>query len=157
MRRLERIDKFLSLIDNGNLLLNIWKICSEVPDDAKMDYHALKTLIGISGDKISKEWHENPDWRYSQVLVNSFIIPNYPGFWYYMEENEILEAQGVDPAEYLLWGVNFDKDMNKLPITEYKFICDLNTDHIQAILDGNWTGNAKYLETFKNELNRRNE
>lgn len=57
--------------------------------------------------------------------------------------------------EHLKWGVNFDKDMIKLPKTSYKSIKDLETDHIQAILDGGF-GNSFYKDLFKEELKYRN-
>ena len=150
MRNIKRIDRFLELVDNENLLTNIWKL----PLD-NGDLRAVLSLIAVKDKEITEFWHSNPDLRYSQVLVNIGIIPNYPGFWYFDEEDDILEEQGVDPSIYLIWGVNFDKDMNRLPETDYRFICDLETDHIQAILDGKWTKHPKYLKAFNNELNRR--
>jgi len=33
-----------------------------------------------------------------------------------------------------IWGRNYDKDMNKLPETEYIALKDLTTEHIKAIL-----------------------
>jgi hypothetical protein len=47
--------------------------------------------------------------------------------------------------------------MNQLPQTDYRQIKDLNTDHIQAILDGNWTKHPLYLKAFNNVLNQRKE
>lgn len=59
--------------------------------------------------------------------------------------------------QYLTWGNNFDKDMNRLPETIYNPIMDMTTDHIQAILDGNWVeNNPFYEELFKKELEFRN-
>lgn len=150
MRNIKRIDRFLELVDNENLLTNIWKL----PLD-NGDLRAVLSLITVKRSEIKDFWMDNPDLRYSQVLINMGIIPNYSGFWYYTEESEILEEQGVDLAKIMLWGVNFDKNMNQLPETDYRFICDLKTDHIQAILDGKWTKHPKYLEAFNNELNRR--
>ena len=155
MRAPERIDKFLSIVDKRHLLLNIWKICNEDSRDNIINFHSILTLIEINKVKIHDYWHENPDLRYSQVLVNLGIIPNYPGFWYYVEESDILRDQGFPISECLVWGVNYDKDMNKLPKTIYKYINELETDHMHAILDGSWTGNPEYLEAFKYELNRR--
>lgn len=58
--------------------------------------------------------------------------------------------------EHLKWGVNFDKDMIKLPKTIWKPIKDLKTDHIQAILDGGFvSGNKFYKELFQEELKYR--
>jgi len=150
MRNIKRIDRFLELVNNENLLANIWKL----PLD-NGNLRAVLSLIAVKDKEIAEFWHNNPDLRYSQVLVNMGIIPNYPGFWYFDEEDDILEQQGVDSAMIMLWGVNFDKDMNRLPETDYRFICDLETDHIQAILGGNWTKHPNYLKAFNNELNRR--
>lgn len=150
MRNIKRIDRFLELVDNENLLTNIWKLPLK---DA--DLRAVLSLISVKGREIKEFWYNNPDLRYSQVLIGLGIVPNYPGFWYMYEEDEILEDQGIKGYPLLLWGVNFDKNMNQLPETDYRFICDLETDHIQAILDGKWTKHPKYLEAFNNELNRR--
>ena len=55
--------------------------------------------------------------------------------------------------QYLTWGNNYDKDMNRLPETIYNPIKDMTSDHIQAILDGGWTKNNQlYEELFKEEL-----
>lgn len=149
-RNIKRIDKFLELVDNENLLTNIWKLPLE-----NGDLRAILSLISVKNSEIKVFWKENPDLRYSQVLVNMGIMPNYPGFWYYLEEPEILLEQGVDGAQFMLWGVNFDKNMNQLPATDYRFICDLETDHIEAILAGIWTKHPDYIKVFNNELNRR--
>ena len=55
--------------------------------------------------------------------------------------------------QYLTWGNNYDKDMNRLPETIYNPIKDMTSDHIQAILDGGWAkNNLFYEELFKEEL-----
>lgn len=55
--------------------------------------------------------------------------------------------------QYITWGNNYDKDMNRLPETIYNPIKDMTTEHIQAILDGEWSkGNPFYEELFKEEL-----
>lgn len=59
--------------------------------------------------------------------------------------------------KYLKWGNNYDKDMNLLSETIWKPIKDLSTDHIEAILAGNYTQNEVYVETFKKELEYRKE
>jgi hypothetical protein len=59
--------------------------------------------------------------------------------------------------QYLTWGSNFDKDMNRLPKTIYNPIKDMTSDHIQAILDDGWAkNNPFYEELFKEELEFRN-
>jgi hypothetical protein len=54
----------------------------------------------------------------------------------------------------MLWGNNYDKDMNRLPKIIWKPIKELSTDHIKAILDGNWT-DGHYKVLFQNELKLR--
>lgn len=44
--------------------------------------------------QIEKFWLENPDLRFTQVLVNMNIIPNFPGMWYYKEDNIETESKG---------------------------------------------------------------
>lgn len=151
-RPIERIIPFLEFI-NGHIVyvfINIWKL--PMNTDVALVY--LDKLEGKKED-ILDYWTNFPDSRFSQVLVNLGIIPNIPGFWYYMEEDEILEELGIEPREYLLWGQNYDKDMNLLPETIRKPIKDLTTEHIQAILDGGWCKSGKYFECFKNELKLR--
>lgn len=64
----------------------------------------------------------------------------------------------LEAREYLKWGRNFDKDMNRLLKTEYILIKDLDTSHIIAILDGGFVENNKfYKELFKKELKIRNK
>jgi len=58
--------------------------------------------------------------------------------------------------ELLEWGINYDKEMKKLEKTQFKKIKDLNTDHIQAILNGEYAGDF-YKEVFKDELKYRIE
>jgi hypothetical protein len=60
-------------------------------------------------------------------------------------------------ANYMCWGSNYDKDMNRLPKTIWKKICELDTNHIEAILDGNFTKNEKYIQIFEYEINRRKQ
>ena len=56
----------------------------------------------------------------------------------------------------LRWGRNYDKDMNRLPETEWVTIQDMNSEHIQAIIDGNYAAGNKYMEDiFKEELKYR--
>jgi hypothetical protein len=58
-------------------------------------------------------------------------------------------------TKYLNWGQNYDADMNKLPETIFKPICELNTGHIEAILEGGYCKNEMYLKVFEYELNKR--
>ena len=43
-------------------------------------------------DFLEETWKANPDWRLTQLLVNTAVIPNFPGHWYYAEDDELLTA-----------------------------------------------------------------
>jgi len=58
--------------------------------------------------------------------------------------------------EYLIWGVNYDKNMNRLPDTIFKPIMELESDHIQAILATQTHISELYKTTFEKELKYRN-
>lgn len=155
MRAKERIPIFLKFLFEENnvtiLIKEIYKLeLEESIYRVVSDIYDAKTYIEDC-------WMNNPDWRFSQVLVNLYHLPNISGFWYYIEEDEILEKLGMEPREYLLWGQNYDKNMNLLPSTIYKPIKDLETDHIQAILDGEYTKNPKYIKCFEEELKLRHK
>ena len=53
-------------------------------------------VVGIIADRrdiIENCWLENPDLRFTQVLICTGIIPNFPGMWYYREEEDIIKNQ----------------------------------------------------------------
>jgi len=85
MRNPKRIDSFFKKIIPDHIedvIVKVWGL----PEPSK----ELIDSIIENQEYILKYWKENPDLRFSQVLVN-VGFPNYPGFWYYKEENEILE------------------------------------------------------------------
>lgn len=54
---------------------------------------------------------------------------------------------------YLRWGVNYDKDMNRLLKTEWRLIKDMTSDHINNILDNGFVeNNLYYKDIFKDEI-----
>ena len=60
--------------------------------------------------------------------------------------------------KYLCWGRNFDKDMNRLPRTEWIPIKEMSTEHIQAIIDGGFAeSNVYFNDIFKDELKFRSD
>lgn len=150
MRPKERILIFLEFIEEKkwNVLRNIFRFDPEIVDTAIDRFYEKE-------QEFKDFWLKNPDLRFSQVLVNLGIIPNIPGTWYYIEEDEILEELGISTREYLLWGQNYDKNMNLLPETIYKPIKELSTEHIQAILNGGFTKRKKYIKCFEEELKLR--
>ncbi len=101
-----------------------------------------------------KKFHkENSDLRFSQVLHANML--HKEGFWYYKEDDVILIELGLNPNEILFWGANFDINNKRLKKTKWILIKDLKTDHIQSILDGNFTNNQMYLKAFRDEIKYR--
>lgn len=58
---------------------------------------------------------------------------------------------------FLLWGRNYDKNMKRLPKTEFVPIKDLNTDHIWAILLTLPNMNKEYRKVMEEEILFREE
>ena len=146
MRLKERIPNFIEKVNIENLLLNIWElpVSKETIESIKKDLPRIQQL-----------WTEYPDERFSQTLVNNNYIPNYQGFWYYMEESEILKEQGVDASEYLFWGQNYDEKGKRLPETRYRLIKELDTDHIKTILnEGHTEEGSEYHKALTKELEK---
>lgn len=150
MRLEKRIPLYYDLIDFNKVIEYI------LPNLEDLEKKELTDNINEeeSKDLILNYWLENPDQRFTQVLVNTGLIPNYPGFWYYVEETDILEKQGINPREYIFWGVNYTKDMERLPNTKWTLLKDLKSDHIEAIIDGDFTKDLM-LDFMKNELKSR--
>lgn len=147
MRPKERIEDFLNKVKLEKVFKDIWKI--EYSED-------LIKKINSQLDLLKDVWLEHQDWRFSQLLINTGLIPNYPGFWYHKEEPEILEELGYPPSECYYWGQNFDKNMKLLPKTIYKPIKELTTEHLEAILDGGFVNrNLKYKSIMEKELKDR--
>lgn len=101
-----------------------------------------------------KKFHkENPYLRFSQVLQIHNLYKE--GFWFFIEDDIMLMGLGVNPREVLYWGNNYSIKGNKLKKTNWILIKDMSTEHIKAVLDGNFTNNLTYLKAFNNELKLR--
>ena len=58
--------------------------------------------------------------------------------------------------ETIEWGVNYDKNMKRLPKTKWKKIIDLETEHIKSIVNGGFVANDSFMKkVFENELKYR--
>jgi hypothetical protein len=114
---------------------------------------AIKEDIG----SVEGFWLDNPDLRISQVLIALDFIPNSTGIWYYTEDHTILLNQGVHPKKILMWTSVYDKEMNRLEKPIRKFLFELASDHIQAILDGEFTDSPLFIKTFKEILKERED
>lgn len=150
MRPKERIPIFIQNI-------NIKKLITEWFKDQKT-INITKTTSLITRDihVIIQYWLDNPNLRFSQVLINMGYIPNIPGMWYYESNNDILVKQGCKPRNVILWGNVFDKKGNRLPKPKWILIKDLTTDHIEAILISNLLRlNPTLIKYFTDELELR--
>lgn len=145
MRPKERIANFLEKVDWEYLLNKRWNL------GISMDNEIWDYLYNDTWD--IKYWLDNPDQRVGQVLINLNIIPDDFKIWV-DEDVEILKDQGVPIREVLLWGQNYDKDMNRLAKTNWLLLKDMATDHIENILIGGWS-REPYTTYFKEELEYR--
>jgi hypothetical protein len=149
MRNKVRIENFLSKVDIRDLLLNIWNVC----DNTNID-QAEKTILDDI-DLIKVHWFLYYDLRFSQILINYGYLPNTTGYWYYYEEDEILDRQGWKPRDYVFWGSIYDKQGNKLDEYKYSLVKDLDIDHMQKLIDGNWLRTEFMTKLITDELLRR--
>ena len=151
MRITERIDNFLSRVSFIGLAFNQWTAL-------RLNTVEFSEEVRRRLAEIRQFWVENPDLRFCQVLISMGIIQNIPGDWYYREDEDILIDQGNWPADVYFWGRNFDKNMNRLPKTEWQPISNLTTDHLHAIIDGGFVERSpKYKQIMLDELAVREE
>lgn len=140
MRPIERIPIFLKLVD--------WVKLSERWD--------LEQPLHYMSRKLRTYWLQNPDQRCGQVFINLGVLLDRMNIWC-DEESSILNDQGVSQREFMLWGSNYDKNMNPLPKTIWRPIIEMSTDHIENILEGGWAKNPAYKKAFKDELELRKQ
>lgn len=106
-------------------------------------------------DKLQKSWEQYPDQRLGQFLINNSII-NDDFTLYNIEETKwLIDKELVEPRQMLFWGQIYDKDGNKLPEVRYSPIMDLNTEHIEKILETQHHISKLYKNAFEEELQLR--
>lgn len=147
MRPIERIPIVLKHLPMKEFLMSLGIFKEEELDTI---------LPTIDIEEVKLVWMENPDWRLTQVLVNMDLIPNVPGFWYYREEYTwLVESGHIEARDILLWTSVVDENMDPLPDPITKPISELETAHIEAILDGGFINDQTFIDTFNEELERR--
>lgn len=147
MKRVERIPLVMKYMD--------WDLFLEgnTPEE--------KEKVKSNLDEIEELWKSVPTLRLGQLLINEDYIEAplgvAPEMVYHREEVTFIIEKGLcEERDILLWGNNYDKDMNKLPKTIWKPIKELKTEHIEAILGGMFVeDNNFYRSVFINELDRR--
>jgi len=122
-------------------------------------YNAIQTPDGtVIQSKYRHDYVEYTDKNGQYYMVDGGL--DYPRRGFdkndYIDLCKLFKDCTLDECtQYLMWGQNYDKDMNKLPETIFKPICELTTDHIEAIINGNYCSNEMYLYVFNYELNKR--
>lgn len=157
MRPTERIKIYLDLLKERAKL---------VPQDGvlhgeKEDYEILDVMKSSSDlnvdelyDELEKVWLENPDWRFTQLCVNTGLIPNLPGMWYYTEDREFMENLGFPHRETLLWGT-YGKNADQ-PL-KYVQLKNMTNEHIESIIRTQKQLSEPTIQFFKDELEYRKE
>lgn len=116
--------------------------------------------LNCNEEIVSKFTHDYVTCKCGELSVdggNSYLKRNFTKINSHRDTSIYDVGDHLERRKYLKWGNNYDENMNRLPETNWLAIQDMNTGHIQAILNGNYTNNPLYLETFKNELEYRKE
>lgn len=152
-RPVERIDYFLDNIDWVNLIRNIWKIEGDLIFQLEgFELEKFAKELSLCKEDIRKKWKQESDLRISQVLITNNYLPYIPGFWYGLEDWQILLKQGINPRNFLFWGsFGLNRDAFK-----WILIKNMSFSHIKNILkdfqNQNQLLHPEFLKAFKDEL-----
>ena len=148
MRAKERIPIILDAINIPEFLKDANAFDQETIDNCINDWI-------LSWEEIKKFWLDNPDLRLMQVLINTGLLPNAPGFYYYEEEVDYCLKKGyLQPRQILFWG-SYGKE-GKGPYQQI-LIKNMTTEHLKACLETQVYMNTLYRETMISELKLRKE
>jgi hypothetical protein len=158
MRLIERIPIFLKLVDLDKLTEK-WVLSDYEGQEITPLKELIKAYEQENDTTLQEVWENYPDMRFGQLLINLGIIYDNFRIWN-LEDEEILNNQGVEEREYTLWGSVFDKQGRKRLETLYIPIKDLEASHINNILDSSKNGNimlnTKYKRLLTAELKLKN-
>jgi len=109
----------------------------------------INNFLKILGDEWKKQ---GVDLRFTQFLFNNGIVDM--NRLHYIEEHELLQKYfpHIDPAEYIWWGTRGKDGKSKL---KYILLKNMDTDHIEAILETQKHISVFYREVFEKELEKR--
>ena len=106
---------------------------------------------------LSNFWKEYPDLRFGQMLINKNVI--FDGCQWNIEEVDWLVSNNfIDIEKIEFWGINYDKNENRLKKTKFKLLKDLDLEHIKNIIkffekyNSLHKLNKKYLEYFNKRI-----
>lgn len=130
-------------------------------EERQLLYNAIQTKDGT----ILHSKHQHDFIYYLDKSGEKYILDGGNSYRRIMGPKDLKDLAVYDDGthetrrKYLHWGRNFDKDMNRLKETEWVPIKDLETDHIENILEGGYSDHNTILhETLEQELvNRKNK
>ena len=137
-RAVERIRPFMNLVKT--------EVNSEIHQILKL---GLKDKFEEVLKNLEAEWVKFPDLRFTQLLVNTGLIPNVPGTWYYLEEEDFFPENS---NKLIFWGT-YGKD-GKSPLKRIP-IESMETEHILACLKTQKHMSSSCRNTMMVELKNR--
>lgn len=153
MRTHLRIDPFLQKVDIPLLVTLLLDTDSNYSPGKPEESLYYIDVISDGVKKNAEHWKENPDLRFGQMMFNA-------GFSlfekiYHKEEYEILMMCGYKDVESFGWVSVLNAD-GELIEPVFRYICDLNTDHLRKMIaeanEGTRAYPFKHLELFEKEL-----
>lgn len=92
MRSINRIKPFfLTLIKNASENGNV-----RIIFDPKINFYIDLNIYSEVFSYLQHIWLSFPDLRFTQLCVTLRLIPNIPGSWYYIEDDELLKLNNYD-------------------------------------------------------------
>jgi len=155
MRTHLRIDPFLQKLDIPLLVTLLLDNSDYSPGKPEESLYYID-VVSDGVKKNTDHWKENPDLRFGQMMFNA-------GFTlferiYHKEEYEILMMCGYSDVESFGWISILNVD-GELIEPRYRYICDLDTDHLRKMIAEANAGTRaypfKHLELFEKELTSR--
>jgi len=146
-------------------------ICLKLLFQNKILHHFLNTkvtkkveLLSIlhqNWDLIEKEWDNNSDQRFGQLLSNLNLVDKEVEdlIWNIEEDDWLIKNNYCNIEDIKFWGVNYYKNGKKRKTTKFKLLRDLELDHIKNIIiffekyNSLNKLNKEYLEYFNKRIN----
>jgi len=126
MRNKLRISIVLDLMLNKETLLHFLNASSQKTID----------IVYNHWERFEKEWKENPDQRFGQLLSNLDLVPKdiENHIWNIEEDDWLIQNGYCNIEDIKFWGVNYYKNNKKRKTTKFKLLKDLDIDHIKNII-----------------------
>lgn len=158
MRNKLRIRPFLDRVDIPYLIEYIWPIGNkETKNRDGVVQYINEVMDLIQEESFIKKWENNPDLRFGQYMFNSgHGIFNT---MYNTEEPQTLMVCGWKDTESYGWISMMDKFQNILETPQFRFIDQLDTDHLKTMVGEYYNEirayNPSMILLFEKELRER--